>query len=101
VTNNSQCVSLVAGLKEWLVVEVAQGKSGYLPVCASVAICTLSQDTIKVQVPLDFNVCECCDLNGKFIRFSFPGEKAASPGVRNATSVLIEDVPACTFCMEH
>jgi hypothetical protein len=62
--------------------EVAQGKSGYLPVCESVAICTLSQDikcTIKVQVPLDFNVCECCDLNGKFIRLSFPGEKAASP----------------------
>ena len=70
-------VSLVAGLKEVLkleasvdytflkLLEIAVEKSGYSSASES-ATCYLSQDikcTTKVQVGLDYNVCQCCDLN--------------------------------------
>ena len=104
-------VSLVAGLKEvlkWTVMEasvdytflklleIAVEKSGYSSASES-ATCYLSQDikcTTKVQVALDYNVCQCCDLNGKFIRFSLPGEETSTSCGRNAFSVLMASARA-------
>ena len=102
-------VSLVAGLKEllkWTVMEVsvdytflklleiAVEKSGHSSASDSEsATCSLSQDikcTTKVQVALDYNVCQCCDMNGKFVRFSLPGEETSLSGAgRNAFTILM------------
>ena len=58
--------------------------------------CYLSHDvklTTKVQVSLEFYVVECCETNGKFVRFIFAAHaEPTTSSYRNAAEVLIGTV---------
>ena len=73
-------------LPEAVTIEDVLGRAVVAP---AASVCESSQDikcTSKSRVPIQFNVCECCEMNAKFIRFSFPGEK---PSVNLLPSALV------------
>ena len=49
----------------------------------------------KYLSSLDYNVSELCNLNGKFIHFSFPDNESASSGSRNVFPVLMPSACTC------
>ena len=76
-------------LPEALRIEDALGRAVDAPAASVCESCYIGQDikcTSKGRVPIQFNVCECCEMNAKFIRFSFPGEK---PSVNLLPSALV------------
>ena len=60
--------------------------------CETECKCYLSHDTklsTRVEVPLAFIVAECCDLNGKCVRFILSVESSSSSSCKNAAKVMM------------